>query len=162
MSESLFTHFPLFQELLPEESRLVRALFTACFQSAGNELFQQGKAAEHLYLIVEGEVVIRFKPEDGPSLLVARVHDGGVAGWSAALGNPTYTSSACCTTDCQMLCVRGQDLRHFCEQKPDIGSLLLVRLAKIVAERQPVSHEHVIAILEQGIQPNGQKTLTTD
>ena len=79
MYDSLFDRFPLFQELLPEQSSQVRPLFSPCFEIAGNLLFEQGDVAEHLYLIVEGEVIIRYKPEDGPELLVARVRDGGVA-----------------------------------------------------------------------------------
>jgi CRP-like cAMP-binding protein len=162
MNDSLFNLFPLFQELTPEQNSLVRPLFSACYETAGSVLFEQGEPAERLYLIIEGEVIIRFKPEDGPAILIARVRAGGVAGWSAVLGNPFYTSSAACTTDCQTLYARGQDLRTFCEQYPDLGSLLVDRLARIVAERLRASHEHVIALLEQGIQVNEQKSLTTD
>jgi hypothetical protein len=50
----------------------------------------------------------------------------------------------------------------FCEQYPESGSILLDSLARNVAERQRASHEHVIALLEQGIQVNEQKSLTTD
>ena len=162
MYESLFDRFPLFQELTPEQNSLVRPLFSACYENAGSALFEQGELAERLYLLVDGEVIIRFKPEDGPAILISRIRAGGVAGWSAVLGNPTYTSSAACTTDCQTLCIRGQDLRAFCEQYPELGSLLLDSLARIVAERLRASHEHVIALLEQGIQVNEQKSLTTD
>ena len=162
MNESLFDRFPLFQELTPEQSSLVRPLFSAGYETTGSVLFEQGEMAERLYLVVEGEVIIRFKPEDGPEILIARVRAGGVVGWSAVLGNPTYTSTAVCTTDCGILYLRGQDLQIFCEQYPDTGSLLLDRLAGIVAERLRASHEHVIALLEHGIQVNEQKSLTTD
>ena len=162
MYESLFDRFPLFQELTPEQSSLVRPLFSAGYETAGRSLFEQGELAEGLYLVVEGEAIIRFKPEDGPAILIARVRAGGVVGWSTVLGNPTYTSSAVCTTDCETLYIRGQDFRIFCEKYPDTGSLLLDRLARIVAERLRASHENVIALLEQGIQVNEQKTLTTD
>lgn len=162
MYDSMFERFPLFQELLPEQNSLIRPLFSACFETAGNLLFEQGQVAELLYLIVEGEVIIRYKPEDGPELLVAHIREGGVAGWSAALGNPIYTSSAVCTTDCQLLCIRGQDLRNLCERNPEIGSLLLERLANIVAERLRTSHAHITTLLEQGFQINNHKSLTTD
>lgn len=162
MSDALFDRFPLFQELLPEQNNLIRPLFSVRLENTGCLLFQQGEPAERLYLIVAGEVVIRYKPEDGPELLVARVRDGGVVGWSAALGNPAYTSSACCTTDCQLLYIRSQDLRLFCEQEPQTGAVLLERLAGIVAERLRTSHAHITTLLEQGIQINEQKSLTTD
>lgn len=156
MYNSLFERFPLFQDLLPEQSSLIRPLFSPCFENAGSLLFEQGQFAERLYLIIEGEVIIRYKPDDGPELLVARIHDGGVAGWSAALGNPAYTSSAVCTTDCQMLCIRGQDLRNLCEQNPEIGSVLLEGLTNIVAERLRTSHSHITNLLEMGTQISQQ------
>lgn len=162
MYDSMFERFPLFQELLPEQNSLIRPLFSPCFETAGAMLFEQGQVAERLYLIVEGEVIIRYKPEDGPELLVARVRDGGVVGWSAALGNPIYTSTAFCTAECQMLCVRGQDLRTLCERNPEIGSLLLEGLAKIVAERLRTSHAHITTLLEEGFQINQRKSLTKD
>ena len=162
MHETMFDRFPLFKELTSEQNSLVRPLFSACYENAGSALFEQGELAEWLYLLVDGEIIIRFKPEDGPAILISRIRAGGVAGWAAALGDPTYTSTAVCTTDCETLCIRGQDLRIFCEHYPEFGSLLLDSLARIVAERLRTSHEHVIALLEQGIQVNEQKSLTTD
>ena len=161
MDDSLFDRLPLFQDLLPEHSCLIRPLFTPCFETPGSILFEQGELADRLYLVIVGEVVIRYKPEDGPAILIAHVRTGGLVGWSAALGNPIYTSSAVCTSECQMLIARGQDLRAFCEQHPKEGSFLLERLARVVAERLRTSHEHVIALLEQSFQVNGQKSLTT-
>ncbi len=160
MYESLFDRFPLFQELTPEQSSLVRPLFSAGYETAGSVLFEQGELAERLYLVVEGEVIIRFKPEDGPAILIARVRAGGVVGWSTVLGNPTYTSSAACTTDCETLYIRGQDLRIFCEQYPDTGSLLLDRLARIVAERLRASHEQCHRIIGAG--DTGQRAKNLD
>lgn len=161
MNEELFRTFPLFLELSGEQNDLIRPLFIDCQENAGSVLFEQGELADRLYLVVSGEVVIRFKPEDGPAILIAHVRAGGVVGWSTALGNPTYTSSAICTSDSQLLFVRGGDLRDFCEKEPETGSLLLEKLAGIVAERLRTSHSHVIALLEQSLQSAEPKSLTS-
>jgi CRP-like cAMP-binding protein len=144
----------IFHDLDPAQQDLLRALFVARHDPAGTVIFEQGDPAIHLYLIVEGEVNIRFKPDDGPSILVARVKPEGVVGWSAALGSPLYTSSAVCSVDCQMLRVSGRDLRRLCEQHPETGALLLERLAALIAKRLRNTHNHVIALLRQGLQIN--------
>ena len=73
-------------------------------------IFAQGDRAEFLYVVVEGEVSIQFKPDDGPALVVSRIKDGGVFGWSAAFGRGSYTSGATCTDSAKLLRVRGTDL----------------------------------------------------
>jgi len=118
---------------------------------SGTVLFEQGDPAEHLFLVVSGEVVIRYKPDDGPAITVARVHPGGIVGWSAALRNPAYTSGAICETYTQMLRVRGDDLRSLCYQQPETGFVILERLARVIAERLRYSQEQVLELLMQGL-----------
>ncbi len=151
MPGNFFDQVSIFQDLEPAQIALVQPLFLFSHEPAGSEIFEQGNQAEYLYIVVEGEVNIRYKPDDGPVISVARVRPGGVVGWSAALGNPAYTSSAICTTDCQLLRVRGQDLRQLCEQHPETGALLLERLAAVIAERLRNTHQQVMALLEQGL-----------
>jgi len=152
MPVDMFDKLFLFRNLDPSQRDIIRPLFVPCSFHAGTVIFEQGEATDSLYLIVDGEVVINFKPDDGPSLVVARVHEEGVVGWSAALGSPSYTSSAACSTNCQMLRVRGVDLRNLCEKYPETGALVLERLATVIAERLRNTHEHVIALLESGLQ----------
>ncbi|MFH2102853.1 MAG: Crp/Fnr family transcriptional regulator [Chloroflexota bacterium] len=116
----------------------------------GTMVFEQGDFAEYLYLVVEGEVVIRFKPDDGPEMTVTRVQPGGVFGWSAAMGNSRYTSGAGCVTDCAVVRIRGKDLRELCDKHPDIGRFVLDRLGQVIAERKH-SQSQVTALLAHGI-----------
>lgn len=149
-----FDQLSLFQGFGSQQLELLQPLFTVCEQSEGDILFQQGEAAEHLYLLVEGEAVVRYKPDDGPWLTVARIRPEGVIGWSAALGSPAYTSSALCTADSCLLRISGENLRRLCEEHPRTGSLVLERLALIIAQRLRNTHNHVIALLEQGLGAN--------
>jgi CRP/FNR family cyclic AMP-dependent transcriptional regulator len=151
MPGNLFNQLLLFDDLRPEQHKLVRALFIPCEFAADEVIFEQGNPAEFLYLVVTGEVIVRFKPDDGPALMVARVSSEGVVGWSATLGSPTYTSSAVCATPCKLLRVRSDDLRQFCTRHPETGNLVLERLAAVISERLRNTHEHVIALLEQGL-----------
>jgi len=92
MSSDPFDQLAFFHGLCQADRVLLRHIFTPCEFSSDTQLFEQGDLAEYLYLVVLGEVVVAFKPDDGPPITVARVAPGGVVGWSAALGSKTYTS----------------------------------------------------------------------
>lgn len=151
MPGDIYQHLPLFQDLSPAQIHLLRPMFVPCECYTGSVLFEQGDPANYLYMVVDGEVIIRYKPEDGSEITIARVRPGGVVGWSAVLGNRQYTSAAVCTEYTQMLRVRRRDLRYLCEEHPETGILILERLAWVIAERLRHTHEQVISLLKQGI-----------
>lgn len=151
MSDCILDHVLAFQGFSQEQIARIRPLFLLIYAPAGSVIFEQGEPAENLYVLINGEVAIRFKPDDGPEGEIAHVRAEGVVGWSAALGNPYYTSSAVCTADSQMLRVRNSDLRQLCENYPETGVLFLDRLAAMIAERLRITHPQLITMLEQGL-----------
>mgnify|MGYP005850171629 CR=1 FL=1 len=146
-----FDRLFLFRDLNKDQRALLEPLFSPYQAEMGDLIFQQGGQASYLYLVVDGEVDICYKPEDGPPLIIAHVHPGGVVGWSAALGSPCYTSSALCATPCRLLRISGEDLRMLYEHHPQTGKLILERLSDLIAERLRNTHAHVFALLEQGL-----------
>lgn len=155
MSQDSFAHLPLFEGLSAAQIDILRPFFSLCQEEADVVIFEQGAPAENLYIVIEGEMSIAYKPEDGPAIVLSRVRANGVVGWSAALGTPAYTAAAICVTDCMLLCVRGRDLRMLCEQYSDIGQTLLERLAAVVGERKQHAHPQVMALLGIGLRVNG-------
>src|SRR5512136_63572 len=151
MAADSFQNLFLFRGLIPSQLKLLCPLFTSCEFVADTLLFEQGDPAENLFAVVCGEVVVNFKPDDGPAITVARVQPGSIVGWSAALGSRRYTSSAICTTYTQLLRVRGDDLRRLCLQHPDTGNILLDRLATVIAERLHSTHDLVLSLLQLGL-----------
>jgi CRP-like cAMP-binding protein len=143
--------FFLFKDLSIDQLDLVRPLFSICDGASGMQLFEQGEPAEFLYLVVDGQVSIRYKPEDGPEIQVTHVGTGGVVGWSALLGNRVYTSGAICTMQCQLLRVRGVELRNLCEHNSETGVVILERLAAVIAERLRNTHDEVFKLLKRGV-----------
>ena len=119
---------------------------------AQNEvIFEQGRIAEHLYILLEGEVVVNFKPYDGPQLTVAHIHSGGVFGWSAILGRQVYTSIALAAVDSVAIRMRGEELRSLCEEKPQTGLAILERLAGAIAERLNSTHAQIFTMLTKSM-----------
>ena len=151
MKADIFADLFLFAGLSAAQREILTPLFEPCDCYAGTVLFEQGDPAEHLYAVVTGEVVVSFKPDDAPTLTVARVQPGSIVGWSAVLGSRCYTSSAECTQYSQLLRVRGADLRRLCIQHPETGVQVLDRLAAVIAERLHSTHDMVLSLLQLGL-----------
>jgi CRP-like cAMP-binding protein len=151
MDANEYSNLFLFQGLSPEDLRLLQPLFIPCEFPADSVLFEQGDPAENLFAVVSGEVVVNFKPDDGPIIVVARVLPGSIVGWSAALGSRRYTSTGVCTTSTRLLRVRGDDLRRLCLQHPETGAVFLDRLATVIAERLHSTHDLVLSLLQLGL-----------
>lgn len=146
-----YTHLAFFSGLSIADIQLVVPLFAPQNWVAGTVVFDQGDCAEYLYLVVSGELTIRYKPDDGPIMNLTRIQPGGIFGWSAAMGNPTYTSGAVCTLDSEVLRIRGADLRMLCGKHPELGKVILDRLSAIIAERQRGQQSRVNTMLTNGM-----------
>ena len=156
MTLDMLGRLAFFEGMSTAELELLMPYFKTHFYPADTVVFEQGDFAEYLYLVVTGEVIIRYKPDDGPAMTVTHVCPGGVFGWSAALGNVTYTSAAVCASDSEVLRVRGLDLRALCERHPEVGRIILNRLAAVIAERWLSRQKQVVAMLSKSIrQPAG-------
>jgi len=151
MAADAFPNMFLFTGLTDKQLGILNPLFIPCEFIADTILFEQGDPADNLFAVVSGEVVVNFKPDDGPIIVVACVQPGSIVGWSAALGSRRYTSSAVCTTYTQLLRVRGDDLRRLCLQHPVTGMIFLDRLSTVIAERLHSTHDLVLSLLQLGL-----------
>jgi len=150
MSIDSFEQLSLFQGLSPHQLEVLRPLFVQYDCYSGTVIFEQDDPADYLYLIVEGEAIIHYKPEDGEAITIAHVRSGGVVGWSAAFGRRKYTSGAICTEYSQMFRIRAADLNSLRQRHPEIGSFLFERLANLVAQRGN-THPQVVALLNKSM-----------
>lgn len=146
-----FSDLSFFKEFTPEQITEIYPILEQIRCEKGAMIFQQGQCTDYLYILEEGEVVIQYKPYDGPPLDVARIQSGGVFGWSAALGRDAYTSGALVTETCAAICIRKASLHQFCIQHRETGKILLDRLASVIAERIKSSHAEVLSILTNGV-----------
>ena len=142
---------PLFQGLDQKTLDLIIPRFEYETFLKDEVVFEQNARAVKLYILVDGKVEIRFKPEDGETLTVTEIEEGGVFGWSAALGRDSYTSCAVSVSPSTAFSVLGKELKHLCEQYPDTGVIILERMAEVIAQRLQKTHTFVVEILREGI-----------
>lgn len=149
-----YHQFSVFAQLGDDQINQLSPFMAECQFPKDCVIFEQGLPADHLFILVSGEVMIRYKPYDGPALSVARIEPGGVFGWSAAIGRDIYTSGAIALQDSAAYRLRGCDLAAICAEYPETGKILLDSLASVIAERLQSTHTQILGILSQGISSN--------
>jgi len=126
---------PLFQDVDENVLELLEPLFEPYSCSAETAIFEQGDPAHYLYLILDGSVEIVYKPYDGPPITITNQVEGSIIGWSAVIGNTSYTSGAVCKGDTQAIRMSKRDLHKLCAREPEAGRIILDLLADSVSSR---------------------------
>src|SRR5271157_1122209 len=119
---------PLLQDLSDEQLELLAPLFEVFTCPANHPIFEQNEQAIYLYLLINGTVVLHYKPYDGSRMILTHLHAGGAFGWSAVVGGQIYTSGTFSETEVEAVRIRGSDLQKLCREHPLSGSLILDRL----------------------------------
>ncbi|MBI5825441.1 MAG: cyclic nucleotide-binding domain-containing protein [Chloroflexi bacterium] len=138
---------PLFQGFEAEQIAFIKPLFEEFFCPAETVIFEQGDPAKFLYLILHGDVAIRYKPYDGLPIILTRLHAGEVFGWSAVIGSPKYTSSIVSETKVEAIRIQGDHLWVLAREHPEIGRTLINRLALIVSPRWENAHAQIQSLM---------------
>ena len=146
MIESL-PYIPLFQDLEPAQTALLKPLFEQFTCPADTVIFEQGAPAIYLYLLIKGEVAIRYKPYDGPLITLTRLREGDVFGWSAVVGSPHYTSSIISESEVEAIRIRGSLLIKLFSDAPETGKVVMDRLARVVSPRWEDAQAQVQSLL---------------
>jgi CRP-like cAMP-binding protein len=146
MLESL-PNIPLFQNLEPAQTALLKPLFEQFICAPDTTIFEQGEPADYLYLLIKGEVAIRYKPYDSPPITLTHLRGGDVFGWSAVVGSAYYTSSIVSETSIEALRIRGSYLLVLVREHPETGKIIMDHLANVVSSRWKNAHAQVQSLL---------------
>lgn len=138
---------PLFSDLAPYQVSKLKGSFEYYFGQNNTVIFEQGDPASHLYLLLRGRVAVRYKPYDGPPIILTRLRDGDVFGWSAVIGSSRYTSSIVSETQVEAIRIHKEDLWDLITHEPATGKIIIDRLAQIVSPRWKNAHEQIQPLL---------------
>jgi CRP-like cAMP-binding protein len=142
---------PLFQDLEPAQMVILQPIMQVFSHPPETALFEQGERATYLYLILKGSVIIQYKPYDGPMITITQLHAGDLCGWSAVVGRKDYSSGCVSTTDVEVVRISRKDLWSLVKEHPDVGRIVLNRLADIATPRWKFSHIQVQAMLDHSL-----------
>ena len=142
---------PLFKGVDEEILDLLEPLFEPYSCPIETVIFEQGDPAHFLYLVLQGTVEMRYKPYDGPPITITNLTEGSIIGWSAVIGNTTYTSGAFSKEDIDAIRMSSRDLHNLCAKNPDAGRIILNLLAESVSSRWKDAQSQIQALLNNTV-----------
>lgn len=146
MDNQELAKLPIFNNFSVKQIQQIKPLMEFCSFPADMVIFEQGDRADNFYILISGEIALRFKPYDGPALVISKITPGGVFGWSAALNRESYSSTAVTTTEIQAIRIKSLDLKKLCSSDPVLGALFLDRLVGVISERLQESHQDFLEL----------------
>lgn len=147
--------FPVFEGLTDDELERIANLCREEVYEAGVTIFEEGKAADYLYLVEEGEVVLEMELELQPyaspkQTIIEVATKGEVFGWSALVEPHILTLSAKCTERAKVIVIKGSDLLDLFDSEPRIGHSVMGRVTQIVASRLKDTRQKLTDFLRGG------------
>ncbi|WP_290647951.1 Crp/Fnr family transcriptional regulator [Aquisalimonas sp.] len=98
-------------------------------------LFRQGDWAEAFYVVRSGKILIEVPAISGPSLVIQRLGDGKVLGWSWLIPPFQWTFQARAEQATELFEFDGAGILAQCEEDPAFGYAILKRFSGLMSER---------------------------
>jgi CRP-like cAMP-binding protein len=140
----------LFRSLPLEDVERISTFSSVKSYGKGEIVHQRGDQASHTYILVEGRVSLLVPGwTDEPSLVVARVGKGELFGIAPLLGAESYTSTAQCKTDCDVLAIEARQLKEILGRNAAVGLHLMGKVAQAYFERYTENLDRLQRILKE-------------
>lgn len=138
--EEALSNCELFCDLAAGDIGQLAALCEITSFQAGESIFRQGDLGEHLYIVLEGHVLLQRSVDLGHQkghVAIGLLGSGRVFGcWSTLLDQPhNLMASAVCQRPTRVLAIKGKDLRRMMVTNRELGFNLLEKLCFILRDR---------------------------
>ncbi|MDZ7828546.1 MAG: cyclic nucleotide-binding domain-containing protein [Halofilum sp. (in: g-proteobacteria)] len=101
----------------------------------GEVVFRHGESAETFYIVRQGTVAVEVAAIEGPPLVLQRLDEGALLGWSWLIPPYRWNFQARAETPVQVVEFDGRAVREHCEQDPRLGYEILKRFTGLMSER---------------------------
>ena len=137
ISNQILSQNKLFEGIPEKNLAAITKISEEITLTKGRLAFVEGSPAEHVFILLEGEIDIQVTLTSRPgSVTVAVINQPNQSfGWSGIVTPYTYTASALCKTDCRILAIDGKKLIQVLQQEPESGFIVMQRIAELIARR---------------------------
>jgi CRP-like cAMP-binding protein len=125
----------LFADLDDKQLHEVAQIASLQKVGAGRDVFTEDQEAPTLYLVVTGRVAIRMRSRRGQEVVVDELDRGELFGWSAVLGDQTFTAGARTVEDSTLIAFDGERLREALAANPLLGYRVMSIITGVVSSR---------------------------
>lgn len=142
----------IFAHLTDDELERIADLCREQVYEAGATIHEEGAAAQDLYIVQDGKVVLELELELQPYASPRRttievVTKGEAFGWSSLVEPHIRTLSAKCLERTRLLVFKGSELMELFDSKPHIGYKIMTDIAKLVGSRLRDTRQKLMSFL---------------
>jgi CRP-like cAMP-binding protein len=101
----------------------------------GETVYRQGEAARYLYVVVDGQVLLWLPGKKGIKVLVEELGEGAMFGSCVCLDMDSYTLTAQCTEDSNLVRVDAKVLKKLMDDDLPMGYALQKQISKTYFKR---------------------------
>ena len=102
---------------------------------AGDILYREDEASDHLGIVISGQVDVQYLLPSGRRQTVDRLTAGDFLVWSAIVKPHTTSSIGICRAKAELVAVEAASLRTLCEQDTHFGYHLMSQMARVIRRR---------------------------
>jgi CRP/FNR family transcriptional regulator, nitrogen oxide reductase regulator len=151
LDPSLIAGLPLFAGLTAAELDQFLQAGRAVHYPRDTVIFEQGSAAQHFFLLLNGHVrVVRTTP-DGRQVIARYFNEGQLFGIAVAIGRTTYPAAAIAAVDCVVLAWSNSQWPEFAARCPSFAAKVYSTIGDRLQETQDRVVELSTAQAEQRI-----------
>jgi len=115
---------------------------------ADHVIFREGETANRFYLIERGEVVLETNTVAGKTVVIDRIGNGDLLGWSWLFPPHLWRFTARASEATTAIFFYGTILREYCEKDHTLGYELLKRMSEVMTRRLQLARAKLVE--EQG------------
>lgn len=135
ISPEQLRRYPYFANTSEEALKQVAMISDEAMAETGQTIFHEDDPADTLYILVEGEVDLKYTLGDGQQRVVDTIVAGELLIWSALVEPYRCITTGTARTPCKLISINGQKLRTLCEQNHDLGYRMLISVTQCLATR---------------------------
>jgi CRP-like cAMP-binding protein len=116
--------------LSPDERQCLAAYAASARWPAGFAVYQRGAAADGIFVVLSGGIVLRSRLKGGRAFVPAIATAGEVFGTEGLEPGGTYHTDARAESEAQTLHLSGARLRTLLRERPELGLALLAQVGR--------------------------------
>jgi CRP-like cAMP-binding protein len=125
----------IFGFLRPEQLDVLSDAADVLDYREGDTVYYHGKRAQHMYVVLKGEVSLRLPGKGGISIPIDEATPGVMFGNLECFDIECYATTAQCTQDSKLMKIEAAALRHLMEEDLVMGYALQRRISKVYFKR---------------------------
>jgi CRP-like cAMP-binding protein len=138
----------IFKDVAEYELENIAKLAQEKTYESGQRIFSEGALAQRMYILLDGEVEIRIRPNSkSEQMTVETIRKGEIFGWSALTQPYSLSAAAWVTEKATVLEMSGDTLRDLFKKNSHIGYLVMTEVASVISSRLKRVRERMLELL---------------